>query len=246
MGIFDFVAAGVALLFGFLFFKSARGAAPLIRRIKRTETSRAAELKPGVVELKGRFDAMGELKNLNGQEVVVLRRTIRYLFHDGKRTTSTTLPTKLTQLEIEIVDESGSAVLDLDGFLLYAPRAEFNLPLDEVKKHYPELLEGVPTNAVGLIVEEQYVPKGAAGFISGWLSEEPPRATTNPYREKVPRVRITGDANRPLIVSAWPEETIVRMLQIPVRNLYVMATLAWLIAAALMIIPRLVFKAAGL
>ncbi|MFO0615767.1 MAG: hypothetical protein U0414_24445 [Polyangiaceae bacterium] len=238
IGAVEIVAAATLTFSSVLCLLSARGANGLRRRIVNTPTVPARELGPGVGELVGRFQAVGEpLRSIDGHPVVAWSRALRITTQSGGKRRTRKAPTVAQACEVELVDDSGSVILVIENFLLYANErvhvwnASQAVTRPDIWRLVTESA-GQESKIVEVRVTEKAIPVGALGFVSGHVSAEAPPAPTHAYRSNVARAKLEGTSDRPLVVSAWKEDVVLGILGRPILWLRLMAAVCLLLAAA--------------
>jgi len=245
----DVLLAVVASSVGVFFLRAYQTGIGMVRRIVRQETLHAADVKPGPAELAGVLRAAGEpLMSLSGQPAVAIKRTQYHTYQakndsDGYRTLSVT---RADATRVELTDASGTCLLDLDRVLLFGPTSSYAITGANCKAKHPEIwrqvssehADGVTIEAV--YIEETIIPDGITGFVSGTAEASDELAPGDDYRGVGRRLKLTGEANRPLIVSAYDEATVLEMLRAPLKRMVIVACVTFAIGAAAIAIPWLV------
>jgi hypothetical protein len=216
-----------------------------VRRIHRQATTRVSEIARGPAEVSGRLSAAGEpLTSLSGARVLAIKWSHYHTYRapkddEGYRTLQTTT-TRAT--EIELTDDTGSALLELDRMILIGPTRRYVLRADGVKRDHAALWEEIAsqhapeTKIEEVYVDETVLPEGVNGFVSGEASESD-RADTSGYRRGKRLWKLTGRSERPLVVAAYDEATVVARLHAPLRRLLVFAGVAFFVGCAAICLP---------
>ncbi|MFO0612313.1 MAG: hypothetical protein U0414_06990 [Polyangiaceae bacterium] len=255
IGAFDVVLACIAGLFGAFFVRLYFSGIGVVRRIQKQPTIRAADVAEGPAEIAGRIRVVGDpLLSLEGAPCAAIKREIARLYRsegDQARTRDELKTSETTEIEIE--DESGTVLLDLDELILLGPKKEYRFEGPTVKAKHPDLwkvvtrdLEGKSATVWDVTVEETILPDGVEGFVSGHASPSDRLAPGGSYRGATRRLKISGEARRPLIAAAWREDQVISFLRAPLRRALVMGFVTWCVGAIAVLIPLAIARYAGL
>lgn len=225
----------------------------IVRRIEAQPTVRVADVSAGPVEIAGRLTVAGEpLRAIDGAEVAAFKRKIKAAA-EGDDASRLIERVMTSSAELEVEDESGACILELDRMILLGPTATYTPKPDECREKHPEVWAIVTAAAEDLkvtsvCIEETVLPNGATGFISG---EASPSDRVDPsggggYRGGARRLKVTGSDARPLIAAAWPEAEVLAFLRAPLRRTLAIALLALAVAALALVVPLLLTRHAGL
>jgi hypothetical protein len=208
------------------------------RQVLRRETRPVRAIEKGPVEVAGTIRAKGEtLAAIDGTPAIALRTVVSYAYSSGGRKYHRFgVVNEVVAVEAELVDETGSCVLDTGSLVLIGDvRSHRYEPRDFAAAH-PDLWARIDRPALTRItVEQSVVPDGARGLASG--EAEPIEDVLEPgegYRgEHKRRFRLTNTPDRPLIVSAFPEARARRILLRPSWVFAILACVWFGVAATL-------------
>lgn len=220
----------------------------VVRRIRKMPTTRAADVVAGPTELAGKLTVAGEpLASLAGVEVAAFRRGIVADYENDDSRGQTLEKVLTASVELEVEDESGSCILELDEMILLGPTTTHQLTPAVCEAEHPEIW-AVVTSAVSkeakvtsISVEETTLPSGVVGFVSGVASpSDRIDASAGGYRGGARRLRVTGTAEHPLLAAAWDEAKVLEFLEGPLRRTLAMALLSLIVAGIAIAVPLII------
>jgi hypothetical protein len=249
--VIQIVLATVLALFGVGLGVLVVDASRIVRRIRRDKTHMVSALAFGPTEVEGKLRATDPVIALDGSRAVAADRTFYYKFKKDEDV-HTSVPVTHTECSsIEVSDGSGTCVIEVDHLVLLGHPKHYVFKAEDFRERYPKIWSEVVHPEAGETVEEVIaselaVPDGARGFVSGeaTLDDSPERGKT--YRDGKRRFKLRGGPQRPVIVSSWPEEVVIGMLQRPLLRAAWISLLCVLVAALAIAIPIVLTARAGL
>jgi hypothetical protein len=209
------------------------------RQVLRRETRPVRAIEAGPVEVAGAVRAKGQpLETLDGTPATAIKTVVSYSYHSGSKTYARNgVIDEVIAVPAELVDDTGSCALDAPSVVLLGESRLSTFTAADFVTRCPALWDRIKgPKVVRVTVEESFIPEGAVGLASGEAEViEDAIEPGEGYRgERRRRFRLTSTAERPLILSAFPEATARRILLRPAVIFAMLACLWFGVAGTLL------------
>ncbi len=220
-----------------------------IRRVLRDDASKVAALENGPAKIAGKLSTRQPIVGLDGTPAVAVWREVSCRHGsegEGDRGPTTFHP---ECAEIEVTDETGTCVLEMGAALLVGPSNSYTFTPAALAERSPALSAAVTASnrwldVVEIFIDETLVPDGSNGVVAGRASLDDAGVHAGEYRGGHRRVRLSGDDEQPLILSAWGEKPLLRHLGGPLLGLAWIGVLLWILALVTVALPYLLSRGA--
>jgi hypothetical protein len=243
MTLVETLCAILAALAGTGFLVASARAASTIRHVLWHRTSRVIALTNGPAKIAGTLSARDPIIGLDGTAAVAAWRKVSCRPRSDADGGPPTLHAECA--EIEVTDDSGSCLLEIGAARIVGPSRSYTFSSEAFAERFPALWADVskakPWFCAGeIVVDETLVPDGSNGVVSGRASlDDAGTHHGGGYRDGNRRVKLTGDDEHPLILSAWEEKPLLRHLGGPLLGVAWIGVLLWLLAVATAALPVL-------
>ncbi len=238
-------AIAVPFVFGGLFsaYQALASLGPY-RQVLRRETRPVRAIEAGPVEVAGAVRAKElPLETLDGARAIAIKTVVSYTYRSGTKTYSRNAAVdEVIAVEAELVDDTGSCALDAVSVVLLGETRSSAYDAADFVAKCPELWKRISgPRIVRVTVEQSFIPDGASGLASGEAEtiDDELEAGAGYRGDRRRRYRLTSTADRPLILSAFPEARARSMLLRPAAISAMLACLWFGVAGTLLVAARI-------